>query len=401
MKTAHKIFIVLLAFVPVHQLEAQTGAGSSPGFSYEMLEKLVMENNQTLQVARDRMDVVVLEARTGNTPPDPEVEFGYLAGRPEGTGSRLDFDISQSFDFPTAYMHRSRLKDEKEGNAALSYEISRQEIILQTKKHWIIGAALNKQAELLGERLKNAELLQEHFKQKLDVGEVGMLSYSQANLQRIALQTAYEELQLGIKKNQLKLDLLVGGNAPFILSSELPEVTALDRDSILLAYESSQEMQYFETIKDIRERQKSLVQSESLPKFSAGYYSETVIDQQFKGVHVGLSIPLWENSNKIKKANSEVIFAESDARRFAAIQQEDVLQKIEQSASLDQQIVSLENALSMVNDAELLHLALESGEISLTEYIYSSELYFQNLMHLQDLKRDRLLVEAELMRVYY
>ncbi|MDA3821032.1 MAG: hypothetical protein PF450_00255 [Bacteroidales bacterium] len=46
-------------------------------------------------------------------------------------------------------------------------------------------------------------------------------------------------------------------------------------------------------------------------------------------------------------------------------------------------------------------MVLERGEISLAEYIYSSELYFQNFLQLQELKRDRLMDEADLLKVYY
>ncbi len=40
--------------------------------------KLVLENNPTLRAAREAYQVALLRAGTGNTPPNPEVEFGYL-----------------------------------------------------------------------------------------------------------------------------------------------------------------------------------------------------------------------------------------------------------------------------------------------------------------------------------
>ena len=72
----------------------------------DSLMKLVLEKNRELKVAREACQVAILQAGTGNTPPDPEVEFAYLFGKPTDLGNRLDFGISQQLDFPTAYLHR-------------------------------------------------------------------------------------------------------------------------------------------------------------------------------------------------------------------------------------------------------------------------------------------------------
>ena len=55
----------------------------------------------------------MIARRAGNhvglTPSDPEVEFGYLWSRPAAGGNRKDVSLTQQFDFPTAYVERSRL----------------------------------------------------------------------------------------------------------------------------------------------------------------------------------------------------------------------------------------------------------------------------------------------------
>jgi len=57
--------------------------------------------------------------------------------------------------------------------------------------------------------------------------------------------------------------------------------------------------------------------------------------------------------------------------------------------------------LESSNNEELLLKALESGEISLTQYYYESDFFFQNQFDLLDFQRDLYLVEAELLRVSY
>ena len=54
-----------------------------------------------------------------------------------------------------------------------------------------------------------------------------------------------------------------------------------------------------------------------LPKFSVGYAGEFTPDEGWQGVKLGVSIPLWENRNRVKHARAEVAAAEQamdDAR---------------------------------------------------------------------------------------
>ena len=44
----------------------------------------------------------------------------------------------------------------------------------------------------------------------------------------------------------------------------------------------------------------------------AGYYSEQVPAQYFRGVKVGVSIPLWQHTNTIKQAKSEMYGPDGD-----------------------------------------------------------------------------------------
>ncbi len=67
---------------------------------------------------------------------------------------------------------------------------------------------------------------------------------------------------------------------------------------------------------ELKREEKNVMVGQNLPKLSAGYYSESVLDLKFKGFQIGITVPLWENSNTIKNAKSEVIFAEADVQTF-------------------------------------------------------------------------------------
>lgn len=48
-----------------------------------------------------------------------------------------------------------------------------------------------------------------------------------------------------------------------------------------------------------------------LPKFSAGYSLERTLGQKYQGISVGISIPLWENKNRVKQAKAGVVAAQA------------------------------------------------------------------------------------------
>jgi outer membrane protein, heavy metal efflux system len=42
----------------------------------------------------------------------------------------------------------------------------------------------------------------------------------------------------------------------------------------------------------------------NLPKFETGYHYQAMLGQRFNGLHLGLTIPLWENKNKVNATTS-------------------------------------------------------------------------------------------------
>ena len=141
----------------------------------DSLMKLVLENNRELKVAREAYQVAILEAGPGNTPPDPEVEFGYLYGKPSEIGNRIDFGVSQQVDFPTADIHRSKVKKIKISRAELDYHLTRQLVLLESRQLRIQLIHLNQLQLLMLERLQQARAIQKHMEQQLDAGEARLL----------------------------------------------------------------------------------------------------------------------------------------------------------------------------------------------------------------------------------
>ncbi len=254
---------------------------------------------------------------------------------------------------------------------------------------------MQEQEKLLADRLEKAEIMLDQFQQKLSSGEEDKLLFSQSNLQTMALRNEYDRIVTQISINHLALEEISGDKLEQTDLLVFPPSPSIISDSLLKDYDMSAGKQLHLREFELKQQEKRLAQSNYMPKLLAGYYSESVLDQKFKGFQVGITVPLWENVNTMKHAKSEVLFAEAESERFSSNQRKELLQKLDKLQSLISQVNNLEAALSLVNDEELLTLALESGEISLTEYMYSSDLYFRNMQSLLLYKRDRLLLEAD------
>ena len=222
----------------------------------DILMKTVLENNRDLRVARESYQAAILEAGTGNAPPDPQVEFGYLFGNPSDMGNRVDFRVSQQVDFPTTYVHKSRVRKIRTSQAELGYLMTRQEVLLQARQLWIERIHLNQQENLLRTRLEQAGKINEHFQHKLVAGEVGQLAMGQSNLQLATLKNEVEQVLSEMRGNQLAILEISGGIEVEIADIVFPEPAGLDPDTLIQAYHHSPEMQLYHHELELKEEQK-------------------------------------------------------------------------------------------------------------------------------------------------
>jgi outer membrane protein TolC len=315
-------------------------------------------------------------------------------------GKRIDFGVTQQVDFPSAYVNRSKLRKILSSQAELEYILTRQEILLEARRLWIGQIHLNQLRDLLGARLRQARTIESHMERKVEAGEAGILELGQSRLMVASLEGEYEELLALSGDLELSLREITGGEDFEIRDTLYPQALPLVADTILEAYRLSPYVQYYDQELQVKETELNLAVSMHLPKLSAGYYSESIPTEAFRGFRLGVSVPLWENANTVKRAKSEVAFAEAEIDRYSFQQEKEVRQKLNKLESYRSRARKLEEALGTVNSLSLLASSLENGEISLSEYFYTSDFYFRNQAQLLRYKKELLLQEAELMKIY-
>lgn len=388
-----KIIYSLLLMLSAVSLTAQQ--------NIDTLLSEIETNSSTLSALRQQIEAQKIGNKTDIYLPNPEVEYTYLWGKPSVLGNETDISVMQSFDFPTAYMHRSKIAGLENQHLELQYKSERINLLLQAKELLIQLAYYNALAQEYDTRLTNANRIATSYQSRFDKGDTNIL---ERNKSQVNLTTVENELNnINIERQALltQLKALNGGldlsfNETTILSAPLP--LAFD-EWFAVAESQSPAMQYLSKQIDIDKEQIKLNRSLGMPKFSAGYASEKIVGEHFRGISVGVSIPLWENKNKVKHAKAQLRSAEA-VLQDGKIQFYNHLQQLyAKSQGLQQNAAKYRQTLKSHNNESLLKKSLDLGEISLLTYLLEAEYYYDTVNKALEAERDYQLTLAELSAV--
>jgi outer membrane protein TolC len=358
--------------------------------SVETALRVIEENNKTLKALKETAEAQKLENRTGIYLSNPEIGFNYLWGNPSAIGNRNDLNITQTFDIPTITGMKSKIANERNGLVEWQYKAERMRILLEAKQYCIELIYFNALKKELGIRLQHAETIAAGYQNRLNSGDANILEYNKAQLSLSAING--EIARIDVERNTLlsQLKRLNGGMDLIMDDYQFnQEQLPLNFDDwYVQAEQKNPILAYVKQEVVVSQKQVSLNKAMGLPTFSAGYMSENVVGQKFQGLAVGVSIPLWENKNRVKQANAAVVAAQS--RETDSKQQfYNQLQILYNRAfGLKNTAETYRKSLSMANSTVLLKKALDAGEISLLNYMVELGLYYNMVNQTLEAERD-------------
>lgn len=361
----------------------------------------IEENNTTLKALRETATAQKLENRTGIYLANPEVGFNYLWGKPSDIGNRTDISVTQTFDIPTIMGMKSGVSNGKNDLVEWQYKTDRMNIMLEAKQYCIELVYYNALKRELDLRMQHAETIAKGYKDRLERGDANKLEYNKVQLNLATVQGELSRVDVERSALLSQLKRLNGGIDIMLDDSQYVEAQLplnfeewygqAEQKNPVLAY-VKQEI-------EVGKSQVRLSKSSNWPTFSAGYMSEKVIGQQFQGLSFGVSIPLWENKNRVKQAKAAVTAAElreADSKQQLYSQ----LQTLYNRASGLKIIANkYRQSLATVNNTQLLKKALDAGEISLLDYIVEIGLYYTTINQTLEAERDYQKALAELSAV--
>lgn len=377
-----KTIIIIVELLASMSLAAQENI-SSILFSIE-------ENNTKLKALKEEMKAQKLGNKTGIYLSDPDVAFGYLWGTPSNIGTRKDFSVTQTFDIPTITGMKSRLANNKNQLVELQYASERINLLLEAKQYAIDLIYYNGLKKELEIRLRHAQTIADAYKQRLDRGDASILEYNKVQLNLSTVQGEMSRVE--VERNTLLSELKrLNGGIEILLEENNYSPASLPADFeewYLSAEQKNPLLQYVKHQIEVSRKEVKLNKAMRFPKFSAGYSLEKTLGQKYQGANIGISIPLWENKNRVKQAKAGVIAAQT--REQESKQQfYNRLQNLYMRANgLQQTAAGYRKSLQSLNNTDLLMKALDVGEINLLNYIVEIGLYYDTVNQTLAAERD-------------
>ena len=373
---------ICLCAVATFSVSAQTAT--------ETILRQIEANNPQLKAAASEADAEKIENRSGALLENPEFEFNYLWGA-DGIGNRRDFRVTQAFDVATLTGMKSRQVAGQNEMSALKYKSERLNVLLEAKQACIDLIYYNALKAELSTHLEQAQTLVTSFEKRLKAGGANVLDLNKAKVHLTAVRGQISQVEVERQTLLAVLKSLNGGldiildDCVYDLSDNLPA----DFESW---YESTSQknpvLQYVRQEVSVGHKQLSIDKTAWVPELTVGYMSELTTADKFRGVTVGVNIPLWSNANKVKQSKARIAAAES--RKTAAEQQFyfDLLAQYNRAASLKANSELMRSSLSETDSRDYLLTAQSRGEISMIEYLVETDQYYEALEQTLSAERD-------------
>jgi outer membrane protein TolC len=355
---------------------------SGQGSIQSVLDR-IETNNKTLAARASLAEAETLEARVGNSLPDPEVAVEHVWGTPAELGKHGEVVATQSFDFPTAYIARNRLARMRGRQAESDYDLYRQQLLLEAQELCFEVIALRQQRQLLKYHASVASYLAETAAKELDEGSANVLKASEAHIHSLAAENELHLLDVEITDALGRLKILNGGIDVDFDDTDFPPIiplTSLD-EMVELYLESSPELAGTLAQRDAATQGVKAARSESLPKLVLGYKLEFAAGERFNGLVAGMSIPMFGNRNNVKAARARALYASQQAEDARMATRQNLETLYAKATILEESIRKYEKITDQTGEyLRNLGLALKAGEINVTEYFsqYDDILTYKN-----------------------
>jgi len=367
----------------------------------DSIEKVLLEikkNNKSIKANQQNTEAKKLQYKTGLALKNPSIEFEYLIGSPVGSGNQTDFFALQSFDFPTAYRKKKQVSKLQIEESDFQLATIMRIILFEVKKTCIEMVFCHKTRLTLKERLRNTEKLDSDYQTKLSNGSGNVLDANKAKLELINLQNAIRYNTSKIIQLNQKLTELNGGvpisfnDVSYQIPPSLPAFNSL-MDSII---SNDPTLNVLQKEVEIKQRKMELSKAMALPKIETGYRYQSILGQQYKGVHFGLTIPLWENKNKVKFNAAQTLFSEVKIEEYKNKHYSEVQQLYEKYQSLNSTLLEYKQILATIDNTVLLGKSLRLGEISYIQYFMEISYFNTSYDKYLELEKEYNIVIAEL-----
>lgn len=351
----------------------------------------VEKNNEMLSGMRSATEVNKLSAKVNNNLYNPSVSYEHKGGN--------NFSVSQSFDFPTLYFYRNQLSKLSGKQAESAYIAFKRELLLEVKLLCLNLIYLNQQHVMLKLRLLNAQILSDMYKERVNKGQASVLEKNKIDLERMNVLTNIESNKAALRNAKEQLKAFNGG-IPLSMdllaytdTVDMPSHHALKTSFI----QSDEELNMQKWDVAIAQKQITIAKAGSLPKLEL-QYKQDLFDSHIGGISVGMSIPIFANTNRIKLAKESFHASMKKAQSKEQNTDSQFEQLYNDYLRLKESLRNYKDLFKLQNNLDVINKSVKNNEITMLQYFVELNSYYDSYQILLDLENQYQVTIAKLMK---
>jgi outer membrane protein TolC len=374
--------------------------GFSQTATIEKLLNEIEQNNIELKGYQSFIESQQHENKSTNNLPDPELSGYYMPFGDNATGDYTEYQISQEFEFPSVYVARSKWNASKSQQLEAVFAKRRQEVLLNAKEIYIELTFLQKQKTIKTEREIQSKQVFDQIQELFDKEQVGILDLNKAKIAWIQEQFVVQQIESDIQIQLYKLKTLNGGysiegiSSEIVLPAEVGTIEILWQE-ILINDPLLQELKATEetTVQRIK-----LEKNKVLPNLALGYNYQGISGDNYSGFYGGISIPLWSSKNRVKAAEANYEYQQSNTEVITTSLYAQFLETYNRYDLMLKKYNEYRTTMGNLDSEQLLFKAYQLSEYSYMEYYLELQFYRNASDKMLQMEKELQLLQAQLLK---
>lgn len=359
----------------------------------------IAQNNTTLKALHRQMQASVLANGSNLSLTDPEAEVAYLVGTPKGVPNRTNVSLTQSLDWDVLLGRRSALAKANNQVAYNDYRRAVQQVLTEAAEQFTSLVYYNKLCGELSQRQTLAEEIERLYQQKFERGDINQLEVNKVRLNASVCRADWARANNERQQILANLQRLNGGHAVAFTDTVYPLAgkalpPLVDFQSALAG---SLAVQTAQAAVAQSEAEIKVAKAEGLPALTVGFQGEYIKQNNYSGLSLGFTVPIWGNSRKkIRKAEAELAANRLTVDDVIYQERAQVAKLYASAQQLQQAANALQKDMQLMNNDQLLRRSLELGQISLLDYLLELSFYYTARTSQLEAERDAQLAVSAL-----
>ena len=368
--------------------------------SVDQLLDEIEKNNIELTGYQSFIESQQLENKSDNNLPDPQLSGYYMPYGDNTTDAYTEYQIAQSFEFPTVYAARGKWNDLKSEQLQTAYAKKRQEVLLNAKEFLIELAYFQKQKVIETQRRTQSKQVFDQIQELFNKEQVGILDLNKAKIAWIQEQFVVEQIDSDIQILMSKLNTL-NGDKPLdglstetIIPTEIGSIENLWQEKLT----NDPSLQELNANENASLQKVKLEKNKVLPNVAFGYNYQGVNGNNYSGFYGGLSIPLWSSKNKVKAAQANYEYQQSNTQVITTSLYSQFQETFSRYQLMRSKFNEYQSTMGNLESEDLLFKAYMLGEYSFMDYYVELQFYRNASDKMLQMEKELQLLQAQLLK---